>query len=142
LATDFRGATILPSDAQGRGADVGARHVLAHAGGGAGRAGGLLDVIVQRGADDQHLAPRRRIEVAQAVEHPEAVDVGHPQVQQHHVGAQPLDRIERRLASVGLPHELEAAVVSHRAAHAAPVHRTVIDDQDADGASAAGLVRS
>ena len=102
----------------------------------------LLDVLVERGADDQHLALRRRIEVAQAVEHLEAVEVGHPQVEQHHVGPQPLDRVERRLAAVGLAEELEAAVDADRAAHAAPEHGTVIDDQDADGAGAAGLFRS
>ena len=70
----------------------------------------LLDVLVERGADDQHLALRRRIEVAQALEHLEAVDVGHPQVEQHHVGPQALDRVERRLAAVGFADELEAAV--------------------------------
>jgi hypothetical protein len=125
-----------------RGADVGAREVLAHAAGGARGPGSLLDALVERGADDQHLAPRRRMEVAQTVEDLEAVDVGHPQVEQNHVGPQPLDGLDRRLAAVGLPEELEAAVQADRAAHAAPVHGTVIHDQDADGAGAAGRLRS
>ena len=86
------------------------------------------------------LHARRRIEVAQALEHLEAVDVGHPQVEQHHVGPQPLDRVERRLAAVGFADELEAVVEPDRAAHAAPEHGTVVDDQDADGAGAAGYV--
>ena len=85
---------------------------------------------------------RRRIEVAQALEHLEAVDVGHPQVEQHHVGPQPLDRVERRLAAVGFADQLEAAVEPDRAGHAAPEHGTVVDDQDADGAGAASLFRS
>ena len=38
-----------------------------------------------------------RIELAQALEHLEAVDVGHAQVEQHHVGPQALDGVERRL---------------------------------------------
>ena len=40
------------------------------------------------------------------------------------------------------PIELEAGVDPHRAAHAAPEHRAVVDDQDADGARAAGCLRS
>ena len=44
--------------------------------------------------------------------------------------------------AVGLADELEAAVEPHRAGHAAPEHRAVVDDQDADGAGAAGLCRS
>ena len=142
FATDYRGATRLPGDAQGRGTDVGARQVLAHAAGRARGAGCLLDLLVERGADDQHLALRRRIEVVQAVEHLEAVDVGHPQVEQHHVGPQPLDGVDRRLAAVGLTDELEAAVEPDRAAHAAPEDATVVDDQDADGAGAASGLRS
>ena len=102
----------------------------------------LLDVLVERGADDQHLAPPRRIEVAQALEHLEAVDVGHPQVEQHHVGPQPFDRVERRLAPVGFADQLEAAVEPDRAGHAASEHRAVVDDEDADGAGAASLFRS
>ena len=110
MATDYRGATLLAGDAQGRGADVGARQLLAHAAGGAGGARGALDLLVERRADDQHAALRRRIEVAQALEHLEAVEVGHPQVEQDDVGPQPLDRLERRLAAVGLADELEAGV--------------------------------
>jgi hypothetical protein len=97
---------------------------------------------VERGTDDQHLALRPRIEVAQAVEHLEAVDVGHPQVEQHHVGPQSLDRVERRLAARGFADQLEAVVEPHRAAHATPEHGTVVDDQDANGAGAARLFRS
>ncbi len=88
------------------------------------------------------LHARRRVEVAQALEHLEAVDVGHPQVEQHHVGPQPLDRLERRLAAFGFADQLEAVVEPDRAAHAASEHGTVVDDQDADGAGAPGRSRS
>ena len=45
-------------------------------------------------------------------------------------------------AAVGLADELEAGVDPHRAAHAAPEDGAVVDDQDADGAGAAGCLRS
>ena len=83
-----------------------------------------------------------RIELAQALEDLEAVDVGHAQVEQHHVGVQALDGVERRLSPVGLADELEPGMDPHRAAHAAAEHRAVVDDQDADGARAAGYLRS
>ena len=44
--------------------------------------------------------------------------------------------------AVGFADELEAVVEPDRAGHAAPEHGTVVDDQDADGAGAAGHLRS
>ena len=44
LATDYRGATLPAGHAQGGGADVGTRQLLAHAPGRAGCAGGALDL--------------------------------------------------------------------------------------------------
>ena len=71
----------------------------------------------------------------------EAVDVGHAQVEQHDVGPHARDGVECGLSAVRLADELEAGVDPHGAAHAAPEDRAVVDDQDADGAGAAGCLR-
>ena len=105
-------------------------------------AGRRARFLVQRCADEQHAARRAWIEVAQALEDLEAVDVGHAQVEQDHVGPQARDGVERRCSAVRLADELEPGMDSHRAAHAAAEDRAVVDHQDADGAGAGGCLRS
>src|SRR3954447_1895232 len=68
-------------EAHGRGADVAAAEPLAQAGVGAGGERLALAPVVQRCADDEHPALRRRRPGVELPEHADAVEHGHAQVE-------------------------------------------------------------
>ena len=105
------------------------------------RRSAALDGVVERRADEQHAAGRRRIELAQGASTSRPSRSG-------------MRRSSRTTSGRSAPMASSAAsppsasptssrpAYPHRAPHPAPEHGAVVDDQDADGARAAGYLRA
>src|SRR5690349_1000746 len=63
--------------------------------------------------------------------HFEAVDAGHAHVQQHDVGREPVDHVDRLLTVAGLARHFEFAGLHDHGAQALPRRGLVVDDEHA-----------
>ena len=93
----------------------------------------LQRVLVESGGEDDGRGRGQRGEMSR---HFQPVDAGHAHVEQHDVGRQPVDHVDRLFAIAGFTRDIEFAGFREHGAQTLARRRFVIDDEDAQAHAA------